>query len=254
VEATHLDVRAGDRLALVGESGCGKSTLVGLIALALRPEPQGSLAICAAGGTIQSEAIGLWRQKRDDELTALRRRLFGYVQQTGALLPFLSVRRNMELPQTICGLHDPEGLDELAERVGIAHLMARRPDQLSVGQRQRVSIVRALAHRPDIVLADEPTAALDPGNAESVLGLLVEQATARGAALLLATHDRAAAERFGFEIVAADSSTPGRTVFSQRLAEEAQDGCDSSQDGVGAARSGHASGEGSTQSERRAHV
>ncbi|WP_083875643.1 ABC transporter ATP-binding protein [Caenispirillum salinarum] len=214
----RLDLRTGDRLALMGQSGSGKSTLINILALAMRPDPQGSLLIRAEGGRKVVDANALWRKGRDDALTRLRRSAFGYVQQVGCLLPFLTVEQNLTFTQTLNGRRSVQDARALAERLGVAGVLKRRPDALSVGQRQRVSIARALAHRPFIVLADEPTASLDRDNAAEVMRLLVEQAQERGVALVVASHDLALCESFGFEIVPAQVLPGAQTVFHREPA------------------------------------
>ena len=195
-----FDVRRGDALALVGPSGSGKSTLLDLLALTLRPSGLASFALTTrTGGMIDIGA--LWRERDEDRLTATRAEHVGYVLQQGGLLPFLSVRQNMGLGQAVLGRPDPARIEALAERLEIAALLDRAPATLSVGQRQRVAIGRALAHRPEIVLADEPTASVHPALADTVLALLIEQARLDDTALILATHDPDRAQRHGFEIV-----------------------------------------------------
>lgn len=193
-------LRRGEALALTGPSGAGKSTLLDLLALARRPAEAASFVLAPRQGA-PLDLAALWRAGQEDALTAARARHFGYVLQQGGLLPFLSVRRNIALSQSVLGQPDPERLRRLAQRLEIVPLLDRMPGTLSVGQRQRVAIARALAHGPDILLADEPTASVHPALADQVLALLVEQAREEDAALLLATHDPDRAARQGFEIL-----------------------------------------------------
>jgi putative ABC transport system ATP-binding protein len=143
----------------------------------------------------------LWSQGNHEELARLRARLFGFVLQTGGILPFLTVRGNLELSQDISHRPDPKCIDLLLDRLGIGDLAREWPSRLSVGQRQRVSIGRALAHRPAFVIADEPTAALDPANARRVVRLLLELTAADGAALLVVSHDRALMEEVSIPVL-----------------------------------------------------
>ncbi|MFQ3623280.1 MAG: ATP-binding cassette domain-containing protein [Acetobacteraceae bacterium] len=191
LEIPSLRLAPGEAMALVGPSGAGKSTTLDLAALALAPDRAGRLSV---GG---ADAAALWRRGDAEALARLRAGAIGYVPQTGGLLGFLSVRRNIALPQRLSGRHDPARLLALARRLGIEDELDKPPAALSVGQRQRAAIARALAHRPALVLADEPTAALHPELADAVLELLVEQCAAEGAALLVATHDAARAARAG---------------------------------------------------------
>ncbi|MGH8355765.1 MAG: ATP-binding cassette domain-containing protein, partial [Pseudomonas sp.] len=126
--------------------------------------------------------------------------VMGYVLQTGGLLGFLDVQRNIGLSRALLGLPVDAAVRRLAEQLEIADQLHKLPAALSVGQRQRVSIARALAHGPSIVLADEPTASLDPLNAERVMQLLVAQAEERGVCIVVATHDETLARRAGLQL------------------------------------------------------
>ena len=199
----RFDIRPGDRLAIVGPSGSGKSTLIDLLALALAPDAGTSFWVAdrpdpMAPAAPRRDVLAAWRSDDRATLAHLRGRLFGYVVQTGGLLPFLPVRANIVLSQRLSGRGDADWAAELAHRLGIADLLDRMPARLSVGQRQRVAVARALAHRPAILLADEPTASLDPVNAERVMDALCGLVAQAGAALVLATHDSALAGRYGF--------------------------------------------------------
>ncbi len=193
VESLLLD--PGALVAVTGASGTGKSTLLDIAALARRPDEAGRIAVCG------TDAAALWACGAKDALARLRARHFGYVLQTGGLVPFLSVGANAALAQELAGRRDAARLAALAERLGIRDLLARMPATLSVGQRQRAAILRALAHRPALVLADEPTASVHPDMAATILALLADQARQAGAAVLLATHDAPAARAAGFHEV-----------------------------------------------------
>jgi putative ABC transport system ATP-binding protein len=195
LEVERFMLRAGEAVAVAGPSGSGKSTLLDIAALAVPPDRADVLSLAG------DDAAGLWRRGEAEALTRLRARGIGYVLQTGALLPFISVRANIALPQRLSGREEPAHVAALAATLGIAEALDRKPAALSVGQRQRVAIARALAHRPALVLADEPTASLHPEMADTVLALLIAQTEAHGAALLLATHDPERALRFGLPVV-----------------------------------------------------
>jgi putative ABC transport system ATP-binding protein len=217
----EFSITRGEALALVGPSGSGKSTLLDLLALARRPSSTGRFLLTPrAGKAIDLGAV--WRAGDDDSLTAIRAAHFGYVLQTGGLLPFLSVRRNIALSQAVLGRPDPAHIEALAARLEIAPLLERMPASLSVGQRQRVAIARALAHRPEILLADEPTASVHPALADTILALLIEQAREQDTALILATHDPDRAARHGFTILPirteAGSAGAGRSWLNRARA------------------------------------
>lgn len=190
-------MRAGDRVAIVGPSGCGKSTLLGLLSLALRPSVVGKLEI-------GSEDVGpYWKGRHGAAILGrIRAATMGFVPQMSALLPFLSVRANIALPLEVLGRTDPARIEDLATRLDILGQLDRMPGTLSVGQRQRGAIARAVVHRPRLVLADEPTAALHPEQAARAMRLLFEQG-GEESAVVMVTHDGARAAETGFSIVSA---------------------------------------------------
>jgi len=183
-----LDIRAGEKIALTGPSGCGKSTALDLLGMVLRPDAAGEFLFFPPGREPQDVAA-CWRAGQRDRLAALRQRHMGYVLQTGGLLPFLRVSENMELSARALNLPDRrERVREIAHTLGIAHKLQAMPGELSIGERQRVAIGRALAGRPDVLLADEPTASLDPGHAAVVLEMLLEAVATYAVTLVLVTH------------------------------------------------------------------
>ncbi len=180
-----LDLAAGEYVAVMGESGAGKSTLLNLIA-GLEPADAGSIRI-------EGRALG---DLDDDALSLLRRARLGFVFQAFHVLPYLSVARNVALPLLLNGVPAEESARRVAEllaAVGLAGREESLPRELSGGETQRVAIARALAHRPGLVLADEPTGNLDSAAAVQVLGLLRDCVAHEGAACLLVTHSAAAA-------------------------------------------------------------
>jgi putative ABC transport system ATP-binding protein len=194
----RLQLRAGEQLAVVGPSGCGKSTLLDLLALVLAPDQAGQFDFIPANTPLDIAA--LWRAGQQGALADLRSRHLGYVLQTGGLLGFLDVRGNIELSRKLLGMADDGSVTRLVGQLDIADQLGKKPADLSVGQRQRVSCARALAHGPRLLLADEPTAALDPLNAERVMQLLVAQARDHGVCCVVATHDESLARASGLQV------------------------------------------------------
>lgn len=131
----------------------------------------------------------------DARRAALRRTQIGIVFQQFNLIPSLSVRDNISFQARLAGCHDPDWTAELAERLGLTHMLPRWPEQLSGGQQQRVAIGRALAARPALVLADEPTGNLDEASSDAVLALLRDLAAGAGCGLLMVTHSAAMAAK-----------------------------------------------------------
>jgi putative ABC transport system ATP-binding protein len=191
LEVPRLAVAAGERVAIVGPSGSGKSTLLDLIALTLAPDIAGRLDVAGV------DAAARWRAGDRRGLAAVRARALGIVLQTGGLLSFASVRDNLLLSRRLLRMGGLGSVADWSRRLGIDHLMARRAAGLSIGERQRVAVIRALAHGPALVLADEPTAALDRDNAWAVMELFCSLVAETGATLVMVTHDAPLAERFG---------------------------------------------------------
>jgi putative ABC transport system ATP-binding protein len=197
-------VRRGEFVALVGDSGCGKSTMLDMLALISRPDEVDGFAM-AAGGR-EWDLAALWREEREDELAALRSSAIGYVLQTGGLLPFLTVAGNADLVAQLAGqVPDQERPLALAIRLGIKEKLGQKPFQLSGGERQRAAILRALIHRPGVILADEPTAAVDRTTAVRIIDDFHSAARAEGATIVMVTHDLGlidgrADRRYGFTV------------------------------------------------------
>lgn len=142
-----------------------------------------------------------WQADASDRLSDLRSRHIGYVLQHGGLLPYLTVRRNIELPRRLLGLPAGHVADRLADRLGISQQLDKLPAALSVGQRQRAAIARALAHDPPIVIADEPTAAIDPINAARITRLLARLADELDVTLIVASHAQDLMRDAGFTLL-----------------------------------------------------
>jgi putative ABC transport system ATP-binding protein len=180
----NLQVAAGEFVAILGESGVGKSTLLNCIA-GLDSADAGSVRI---GGT---EITSL----PEPQQALFRRGHLGFVFQAFHVLPHLSVAHNVGLPLLLQRRPDDARVQSLLDAVGLHGLGPRLPQTLSGGQLQRVAIARALVHRPQLILADEPTGNLDPRTAERVMDLLASQVREQSAACVLVTHSRMAAAR-----------------------------------------------------------
>jgi lipoprotein-releasing system ATP-binding protein len=182
-----LSVSGGEMVALVGPSGAGKSTLLHIAGLLERPD-EGDVTVNGASCA----------RMRDAERTRLRREHLGFVYQFHHLLPEFSALENVMLPQLIARSGRAEAkarARELLAQVGLADRESHRPARLSGGEQQRVAIVRAIANRPRVLFADEPTGNLDPGTAADVFGQLSKLVHATGLAALVATHNMDLARR-----------------------------------------------------------
>jgi putative ABC transport system ATP-binding protein len=177
LRGVNLEVARGERVALTGESGSGKSTLLHLIA-GLDSADSGEIRLDETSVTALSDA----------GRAALRRDRLGLVFQQFNLIPSLNVADNLAFQARIAGRHDAAWHAELVERLGLASLLKRYPEQLSGGQQQRVAIGRALAPKPLLLLADEPTGNLDEDTADGVLALARDLVARSGCGFLMVTH------------------------------------------------------------------
>ena len=187
LRGVDLTVGPGEIVALLGPSGSGKSTLLQAVGL-LEGGFEGSIAIA---GTRAEDLAG-------DARTALRREHLGFVYQFHHLLPDFDARENVVMPQMIRGVARAEAearADSLLASLGLGARLTHRPNQLSGGEQQRVAVARALANRPTLVLADEPTGNLDEHTSDAVLAQFLALVRGEGSAALVATHNERLAAR-----------------------------------------------------------
>jgi len=182
LRGVDVRIRAGELVAIMGPSGCGKSTLMHLLGAMAR----------ATSGKVLMDGKDI-AQMNDSERTAVRRTKLGFVFQKLNLLPTLTARANIEIARTIQGSEGDEKIDvylaDILKILKIDDKLDRRPSELSGGEQQRFAIARAVSHRPAIVLADEPTGALDSKNSEAVLQMFRELNRKFQQTILLVTHN-----------------------------------------------------------------
>jgi putative ABC transport system ATP-binding protein len=186
LKGVDMDIVRGERVALLGQSGSGKSTLLNLIA-GIEPPAEGNVWVAG------TELSRLGEHAR----TLFRRSHIGFVYQFFNLIPTLTLLENVRLPRELNGASPADArraAADLLARVGLGDRGGAYPEQISGGEQQRVAIARALAHRPALILADEPTGSLDADTGTQVLELLAETARADGSALLMVTHSEAVAQ------------------------------------------------------------
>lgn len=211
VVLTSLMLNAGDVTAIVGPSGCGKSTLLEAIGLLLEPESAERYQLVDFD---IAHDMGISLRERERRWARIRQNYLGFVPQSGGLLPYLNVHDNIYLARQLVGLKGSDSLlDEIIDRLKLVPLLKQSPAQLSIGERQRVSFVRAIAHRPKLLLADEPTAALDPILAKELFALIVEFARALNVTALIVTHEWSLVDEVGIRSIVGTISHQRRTIF-----------------------------------------
>lgn len=179
-----LEVAAGTFLTIMGPSGSGKSTLLHLAGAMDTP----------TSGTVRHDELELTAMT-ESELTLHRRRNVGFIFQFFNLVPTLSVRENLELPLQLNGIRDPELVTELLDRAGVSNRAGHLPAELSGGEMQRLAVLRAVVHRPRLIVADEPTGNLDRRTGQAILDLISEIHRDYAPTIVMATHAEEAAER-----------------------------------------------------------
>ena len=195
LDGVDLTIRAGEFVAIIGQSGSGKSTLMNVI---------GCLDRATSGEYfIQGEDVSCLPS---DQLAKMRRRTFGFIFQRYNLLSNATAEENVEVPAIYAGAPYAERkarADELLERLGLGDRIDRRPGELSGGQQQRVAVARALMNNPDVILADEPTGALDSQTSQEMI-VLLRELHSQGRTVILITHDQAVAAAADRVITIAD--------------------------------------------------
>jgi putative ABC transport system ATP-binding protein len=193
VDGISLTIERGEFVALLGQSGSGKSTLLNLLAGLDR----------ATSGAVLVQGRDLAKMS-SEELAGYRRNDVGMVFQAFHLIPAMTITENVELPMRFAEVERTERAQrvrESLERVGLGKRLDHRPSQLSGGEQQRVSLARALANRPALLLADEPTGNLDSRTGEDILNLIRDLSLSLGMTAVMVTHERALAERFAQRLI-----------------------------------------------------
>ncbi|MBE0366662.1 ABC transporter ATP-binding protein [Pseudoalteromonas aurantia] len=186
LKGVSANIRKGETVALCGPSGSGKSTLLNICGL-LDDQYEGDI-------WLNNSPI----PKNKNDLTQIRREKLGFIFQRYNLIPVMSVLENIEYPLLMLDMNKRQRMDqviEIAHKVGLKDHISKRPDQLSGGQQQRVAIARALVKRPEIVIADEPTANLDTSTANMVIDLMRDLGNDMGSTFIVATHDHRMTDR-----------------------------------------------------------
>lgn len=186
LDVPHFDVAAAEQMVIVGRSGCGKSTLLHLIAGIGTPD----------SGVISINGLDITRLSEDGR-DRFRAEIMGYVFQTFNLLQGFTALENVILGMSFSkGRVDRDRAHDLLNRVGLGHRLHSYPRTMSVGEQQRVAVARALANRPKLLLADEPTANVDPANQQSIVDLIRQTCQEEEISLVMVTHAMEVAEQF----------------------------------------------------------
>lgn len=207
-----LQLERGQVVVIKGQSGCGKSTLLELIGLILRPDTVTDYRLQCDDVAI--DIADLIKRGQGNQLAYLRARHFGFMLQTGGLLPFLTVKANLYLPnQLLQRAVEPDRFNRLTEQLGVAHLLNKYPQQLSIGERQRVAFIRAIMPKPTVLLADEPTSALDPDNADRLFELILSLTQQEQISALIVTHDWQRVAQQKLQTLTAQLDTKSQSLF-----------------------------------------
>lgn len=186
----------------------------------LRPTASEAFHFRPASGD-EHDIAGAWQAANPDLLADLRCRHLGYVLQYGGLLPYLTVRENIELSRHLLQLPVASAAEGWANRLNIGGQLDKHPAELSLGQRQRAAIARALVHEPSVLIADEPTAAVDPFNAERIMEVMVGLVEETGVTLIVASHAHRLMQRAGLRMIELRASTAGRNSMQVTVSDAA---------------------------------
>jgi putative ABC transport system ATP-binding protein len=203
LKGASFSVAGGEVVALLGPSGAGKSTLLSILGLVTAPT-SGSVVISGTPVVDGARELG--------DMRAIRRQHIGFVFQKANLIPFLTAVENVQVAMEINDLPSREARRrslELLDYLGVADRANHRPVELSGGQQQRIAVARALANKPGLILADEPTAALDGERGRQVMELFARVAHEQGAAVIVVTHDHRALDVFDRHLEMEDGELKG---------------------------------------------
>ncbi|MBN1189239.1 MAG: ABC transporter ATP-binding protein [Dehalococcoidales bacterium] len=178
LQGVNLNIEKGEMVAIMGPSGSGKSTLLNMIGLLDRPTSGNYL--------LEGKEVS---KLKSGEQAKVRGQMIGFIFQSFNLLPYLSALGNVELGQKYAGKTNPQKAKEALAKVGLSDRMKHRPNELSGGEQQRVSVARALAKDPPIILADEPTGNLDSHTSKEIMSILVDLHSEQNITLVMITHD-----------------------------------------------------------------
>jgi putative ABC transport system ATP-binding protein len=204
LKVEKFEAKAEQRICLVGRSGSGKTTFLEALGLLCRPTKLKRFELSPYSDEPPISLTGPLLSGQVDFLSTIRARTMGFVLQEGGLLPYLTVLENAEIALQLSGKEINESrsqkISHFAREMGLVDIMDRLPGQLSGGQRQRAAVLRAIAPEPKILLADEPTASLDPDAAFNLMRLLVATAETAGVTTVVVSHNEALMSEFGFSI------------------------------------------------------
>lgn len=213
----NLQIAKGEKIALIGASGCGKTTLLDMLAFISSPTISETFWFYPQPSEEPIAVAEQWKKRRLNILSDLRKRNIGYVMQTGGLLPYLSVRDNINLSRYVLDLPEDGSVEHLAQQLGVARHLSKLPGALSTGERQRVAIGRALAHKPAIVIADEPTAALDPSAADVVMRLFIDLVEELDITVIVASHAQRHIKSLGLRLLSHYSQRSSDDLISETI-------------------------------------